>query len=44
MNTEWHKRRGQPVKQLKDMFKDTNPGAIDLMEKMLVIDPNRRIR
>lgn len=43
MNTEFHKRGPGPVKPLSQLFSDSAPDALDLLEKMLVIDPNKRI-
>jgi mitogen-activated protein kinase 1/3 len=43
MNTEYTKRGPNPVKSLAQMFSDAPPAALDLLEKMLVIDPHKRI-
>jgi len=43
MNTEFHKRGPNPTKPLSQMFSEAAPDALDLLEKMLVIDPNKRI-
>ncbi|KAJ0399629.1 hypothetical protein P43SY_008826 [Pythium insidiosum] len=43
MNAEYHKRGGNVVKPLSQMFSDAPPDALDLLVKMLVIDPNKRI-
>ena len=32
-----------PRQKFADRFRNTSPGAVDLLEKMLVFDPNRRI-
>ncbi|EQC34427.1 CMGC/MAPK protein kinase [Saprolegnia diclina VS20] len=44
MNTEYHTRGREPLKPLKALFADIAPDALDLLEKMLVLDPNKRIR
>ncbi|CEG41295.1 cmgc mapk protein kinase [Plasmopara halstedii] len=43
MNTEYQKRGPNPTKPLAHMFSDVPPAALDLLQKMLVIDPNHRI-
>jgi mitogen-activated protein kinase 1/3 len=43
MNAEYHKRGGNPLKPLAQLFPDIAPDALDLLQKMLVIDPNKRI-
>ncbi|TYZ57465.1 hypothetical protein PybrP1_000816 [[Pythium] brassicae (nom. inval.)] len=43
MNTEFVKRGPGPVKPLAQLFPDAPPDALDLLEQMLVIDPNKRI-
>ncbi|GLD97445.1 hypothetical protein PINS_up006129 [Pythium insidiosum] len=43
MNAEYHKRGGNVVKPLSQMFSEAPPDALDLLVKMLVIDPNKRI-
>ncbi|GMF18231.1 unnamed protein product [Phytophthora lilii] len=43
MNAEFQKRGPNPTKPLAHMFTDTPPDALDLLQKMLVIDPNKRI-
>ncbi|OQR85076.1 mitogen-activated protein kinase [Achlya hypogyna] len=44
MNTEYHTRGKEPLKPLRALFPDVAPDAMDLLEKMLVVDPNKRIR
>ncbi|KAJ8526047.1 hypothetical protein ON010_g15135 [Phytophthora cinnamomi] len=43
MNAEFQKRGPNPTKPLAQMFTDSPPDALDLLQKMLVIDPNKRI-
>jgi mitogen-activated protein kinase 1/3 len=43
MNAEFQKRGPNPSKPLAHMFTDSPPDALDLLQKMLVIDPNKRI-
>ncbi|KAG6950030.1 hypothetical protein JG688_00014362 [Phytophthora aleatoria] len=43
MNAEFQKRGPNPTKPLAHMFTDSPPDALDLLQKMLVIDPNKRI-
>ncbi|RLN89567.1 hypothetical protein BBJ28_00020668 [Nothophytophthora sp. Chile5] len=43
MNAEFHKRGPTPTKPLAQLFTEISPDAQDLLEKMLVIDPNKRI-
>nr|ACM46122.1 MAP kinase [Hyaloperonospora parasitica] len=43
MNAEFQKRGPNPTKPLAQMFADAPPDALDLLQKMLVIDPNKRI-
>lgn len=43
MTTEFHKRGQRPSKPLRGFFKDIDSDALDLMQKMLIIDPNKRI-
>lgn len=43
MNAEFQKRGTNPLKPLSQMFSETAPDALDLLERMLVIDPNKRI-
>lgn len=43
MNAEHQKRGGAPVKSLAQILPDISADAMDLLEKMLVIDPNKRI-
>ncbi|RLN73389.1 hypothetical protein BBJ28_00019775, partial [Nothophytophthora sp. Chile5] len=43
MNAEFHKRGPTPTKPLAQLFTEISPDALDLLEKMLVIDPNKRI-
>ncbi|CAI5730662.1 unnamed protein product [Hyaloperonospora brassicae] len=43
MNAEYQKRGPNPTKSLAQMFADAPPDALDLLQKMLVIDPNKRI-
>ncbi|OQR81894.1 mitogen-activated protein kinase [Thraustotheca clavata] len=44
MNTEYHTRGPEPLKPLSALFPDIAKDALDLLEKMLVLDPNKRIR
>ncbi|TMW64053.1 hypothetical protein Poli38472_014170 [Pythium oligandrum] len=43
MNAEFHKRGRNPVKPLPELFPEAQADAMDLLQKMLVIDPNKRI-
>lgn len=43
MNAEFQKRGPNPTKPLAHMFSDVPPDALNLLQKMLVIDPNHRI-
>ncbi|UIZ24935.1 hypothetical protein KXD40_006776 [Peronospora effusa] len=43
MNAEFQKRGPNPTKPLAHMFADSPPDALDLLQKMLVIDPKKRI-
>ncbi|RLN50553.1 hypothetical protein BBJ29_004801 [Phytophthora kernoviae] len=43
MNAEFQKRGPNPTKPLAHMFTESPPDALDLLQKMLVIDPNKRI-
>ncbi|KAI9906530.1 hypothetical protein PsorP6_003128 [Peronosclerospora sorghi] len=41
---EFQKRGPKPTKSLVQLFPDAPPLALDLLQRMLVIDPNKRIR
>ncbi|KAL0582628.1 hypothetical protein ABG067_007395 [Albugo candida] len=43
MISEYNKRGSQPSKSLTQMFSGAPTVALDLLEKMLVLDPNKRI-
>ncbi|CAH0482414.1 unnamed protein product [Peronospora belbahrii] len=43
MNAEFQKRGPKPTKSLAQMFSESPPDALDLLQKMLVIDPKKRI-
>ncbi|KAF0700420.1 Aste57867_9045 [Aphanomyces stellatus] len=43
MNTEYHTRGSSPLKPLVALFPDVSPDALNLLQQMLVLDPNKRI-
>ncbi|ETV93114.1 CMGC/MAPK protein kinase [Aphanomyces invadans] len=44
MNTEYHTRGQAPLKPLAALFPDISPDAMNLLERMLVLDPHKRIQ
>ncbi|RQM30390.1 hypothetical protein B5M09_006893 [Aphanomyces astaci] len=43
MNTEYHTRGHAPLKPLAALFPDISADAMNLLERMLVVDPHKRI-